>query len=585
MTLKLVDALKINAQNPPSLPQIERLNVALVCGFTPLHLQAFLSAELRMRFPAHHIEMATGLYDAIMGSLSDLRQQRFDAVALALEWPDLDARLGIRQLGEWSPGNLASIVERAQASLAHLRLLLDDVSRASPVAISLPTLPLPPLFFTAGWQASVYELRLRESLSTFAVDVARNSRARIISEQTLNALSPPSERLNVKSTWLAGFPYHTAHAATLARLLADVMQNPLPKKGLITDLDDTLWSGIVGDDGVRNISWDLDHHSQAHGLYQQFLRTLSEEGVLVGVASKNDPAVVEAAFARADLLLPRERVFPFEVGWGSKAQAVGRVLSMWNVNPESVVFVDDSPLELADVQAAHPTIECFRFPRQDGQAVYDLLVQLRNLFGRSAVSREDAIRLESLRTNVAARGAVGDSEGFPEALLEQAGAELTFDFGKDTRGARVLELVNKTNQFNLNGKRFTEVAWADSLQRGDAFLLTASYKDRFGALGKITVIAGRVVGAHIRIETWVLSCRAFARRIEHRCLRMLFDKFAAESVTFEYVETTRNTALTRFLTGMLKESPTPTVSLTAASFDAACPNLVHRVREIDGEGS
>jgi FkbH-like protein len=100
---------------------------------------------------------------------------------------------------------------------------------------------------------------------------------------------------------------------------------------VITDLDDTLWSGIVGDDGVESVSWDLDHHTQGHGLYQQLLGALSEAGVLVAIVSKNEPAVVDAAFAREDLLRRRERVFPLEVGWGSKADAVGRVLARWNV--------------------------------------------------------------------------------------------------------------------------------------------------------------------------------------------------------------------------------------------------------------
>ena len=580
--MKLVEALNINSQKPAHTAD-EVMAIALVCGFTPLHLQTFLKAEMRRLFPTRHIEIETGQYEDIIGTLKDLRTRLVDGVALVLEWPDLDPRLGTRQLGGWSPRNLTDIVDCAQAWLAQLRVLLEDVSQLSPVVVSLPTLPLPPLFFSAGWQAGLHELRLRECLWTFAADVARNPRIRVISEQRLNSSSPLSGRLDVRSNWLAGFPYHVAHASALAELLSRALQNPQPKKGLITDLDNTLWSGIVGDDGPQDVWWDLDHRAQAHGLYQQFLCTLAQEGVLVAVASKNDPDVVAEAFARTDILLPKENVFPCEVSWGSKAQAVSRVLDAWHVHPDSVIFVDDNPLELAEVKAAHPAIECLRFATGDPQGVYELIVHLRDSFGRSAVSYEDQIRLESLRSNPSVRTAGPDAEGFSEVLLEQANAELTFDFRKDVRDARALELINKTNQFNLNGQRFTEATWADYLDRNDTFLLTSTYKDRFGALGKIAVLAGRIErGQDVRVDTWVLSCRAFGRRIEHQCLRVLFEKFAADSIRFAYKATERNKPITRCLAELLRTAPSADAVLTASTFEASCPKLFHRVIETDG---
>ena len=172
-------------------------------------------------------------------------------------------------------------------------------------------------------------------------------------------------------------------------------------------------------------------------------KNLSEEGVLIGVASKNDPAILYDVSRRDDRLLPLKRVFPFEVSWGSKATAVSRVLSTWNVGPDSVVFVDDDPFELAEVQASHPQITCLRFPRQDPQAIYQLLVDLRDLFGRSKVSDEDQIRLESIRAGAALREVTGNAEGFSEALLEQADAEVTFSLEKDLGDTRALELLNK----------------------------------------------------------------------------------------------------------------------------------------------
>jgi len=583
--MKLIDALSIIQKRPG--PEVEQFRVALVCGFTPLHLQTYLHAELQQLFPAQRVELTPGVYGDIPGTLSALKRgelQNFagapvDALALVLEWSDIDARLGTRQLGGWGPGNLNSVVDHATTWLAQLQLLVAELSHSVPIALSLPSLPLPPLFFTAGQQAGYFELKLKEQLAAFAASIAH--RVRVLSEQRLDRDSPWTQRLSIKSEWASGFPYQLAHASALAHLLAQIIRNPLPKKGLITDLDNTLWNGIVGEVGAQEINWDLDHNSQAYGVYQQMLQTLSDEGVLIGVVSKNEPAVVEEAFRRDDLLLSRDKISLLDVSWGSKAKAVSQILGVWNVGGDSVVFVDDSPLELAEVKAAHPDLECIRFPEGDPEAIYELLVHLRDLFGKGIISEEDQLRQESIRNSATLRLASDDSEGFSEVLLEQAKAELIFSFRKDAEDSRAFELINKTNQFNLNGKRFTEAAWRNYLHEPNTFLLTASYKDRFGALGKIAVMAGRLENSEVFVDTWVMSCRAFARRIEHQCLSALFSRFAAPQITFDYVETPRNGPTARFFSDVLKESPESAVPISQISFAAACPKLFHRVVVLD----
>ena len=573
--MTLADALRLAAAGPPSATA-GTVSVALACGFTPMHLQTFLCAQLRLCYPERVVRIAGGLYDDIPGTLERCAEDRFDAVVLVLEWPDIDPRLGLRRLGGWSPRVSAEIVEHAAAALARCEQLVGAVAGRSPVVVSLPTLPLPPLFSTAGWQASVHELHLRERLSGFATAVAAQARVRVISTQTVDALSPLGDRLDVKSTFMSGFPYRTAHASWLAEILARAVHNPQPKKGLITDLDNTLWRGIVGDDGPAGVSWDLDHQSQAHGVYQQFLRALAEEGVLVGVASKNEPDVVDEAFAREDLLLTEEHVYPFAVSWGSKAHAVTRVLEAWNVHADSVVFVDDSPIELAEVAREHPGMECVLFPARDPRGIYETIARLRDLFGRAVVSEDDTLRVASLRSRAGTAAADG-TDGYSEAVLAQAQPHLTLDFRLDTTDARALELVNKTNQFNLNGRRFTEREWVEYLADPHAFLLTATYKDRFGPLGKIAVLAGRVDESHVRVATWVMSCRAFARRIEHQCVAHLFERFPGRALAFSYHQTPRNAPLARCLTELLGEAPGERPVLTPDRFAARCPALPHRV--------
>lgn len=573
--MKLLEALAI--ANKTSTNQADSRTFFLACGFTPLHLLTFLKAHLQLQFPDLKIEIATGVYGDLPGNLQRIPQAAAGA-AVVIEWPDLDSRLGIRQLGGWSPKVLPDILDSAASMLTRLEIAIAQIS--CPVALSLPSLPLPPLAFTAGWQAGGFELQLRERLARFAASIGAHPRVRLLNAQRLDRISAPVGRFDAKSELLTGFPFRQEHADMLAELLAALLRNPLPKKGLITDLDDTLWKGILGEVGVEGVSWDLEQHSQVHGLYQQFLGALADSGVLVGVASKNDPALVAQAFERADLLIPRDRLFPLEVHWSQKSQSVARILKTWHIAADSVIFVDDSPMELAEVQAAHPAIDCRLFPKTDPMAVFALLEDLRDQFGKPALSEEDQIRRDSLRSATVIEQASAADSNTLDDFLRQADALVTLDFRKNSGDTRAFELVNKTNQFNLNGRRYAESEWDCYLRREDTFIATVSYRDKFGPLGKIAVLLGRRPSAQpfLAIDAWVMSCRAFSRRIEHQCLRRLFEEFQAEELVFDFVGTPRNGPLVEFFAAFAP--PGPQFRLTKAVFDKACPALSHSVKEI-----
>lgn len=578
--MKLVEALKIISE--ASGKESEVLSVGLVCGFQPLHLSTFLQASLQRRFPERRVELISGLFGNIPGTLKDLSHRKLEAIALFLEWEDLDPRLGIRQVGD-TAGAIDDIIEQSRIRLLQLQALVHEAAALTRIIVSLPTLPLPPLFVNVGWETGGHELSLRQSLITFADAIGTRPNVRIVSEQRLNQLSALSDRLDVKAAWLAGFPYRNPHASTLAEIVSQLVQSPSPRKGLITDLDNTLWRGIVGEVGAAGVHWDLNNNGQAHALYQQFLRELAYEGVLIAAASKNERSVVTDAFSRSDMILPAKQLFPLEISWESKARAVTKILSQWNIGAESVVFVDDDQMELAEVQTVHPLITCLQFPQGDPQRVLELVVQLRDLFGKSSISEEDRLRLQSVRGNAALQMESTDAEGFSEALLERANAQVTFSLEKNPEDSRPLELINKTNQFNLNGRRLTVGDWRHYLDDTDTFLLTVSYKDRFGALGKIAVVLGRKSGSTLRVQHWVMSCRAFARRIEHQSLKFLFNKLDVDSLSFDYQPTSRNGPLTSFLIALLGVEPLTTVELSRNRFEAACPRLFHEVVETDHE--
>lgn len=576
-SVKLVEALEALKEVPG--PESPVLAIHLACGFTPLHMLTFLSAHLRREFPEHKISVETGLFGDLAGNLKRLEKAQHSTAAIIIEWADLDPRLGIRMLGGWGPRQLADIARNVREQAARLSHSLEAIAQLNGITLVLPTLPLPPVAFAPGWLLSAFESDLREVAAGMSSRLLRSPAIHIVSSQRLDRVSPYSARFDVKSEIGSGFPYSLSHADHLAGLMARVIRNPVAKKGLITDLDDTLWLGVLGEVNVEGISWDLDHHAQKHGLYQQMLASLSEAGTLLAVASKNDPALVEEAFRKVAPILARDRIFPLEVNWGPKSASVAKILQVWNLSADSVVFIDDSPLELAEVKDAHPEMECLLFPKGNDKEAYQLLDYLRDLFGKSSLSAEDGIRLDSIRASLTIAEAARPQGHTPEHFLREAEGKLTVSFVKLHPDPRALELINKTNQFNLNGKRHTESSWQQYLSDERAFLLLASYEDRFGPLGKIAVVAGRVDDDRLSLDHWVMSCRAFSRRIEHACLIHLFRKFAAEEATLDFLHTPRNGPFQDFLAGIVGVVPTGRFSIFKQQLLDHCPAIVLRIQE------
>jgi FkbH-like protein len=573
--MKLIEALKISQSPLPD--SLRQLRLFLLCGFTPLHLQTFLTAHLRCRMPDHAPEISTGLFGDLVGNIERLKSSEADVLAVALEWTDLDPRLGIRRLGGWRPEQLSDIALSAESAAQRIRRALEAASRDTTTILSLPTLPLPPAFATRPLQSASQELQLHRIVAQLGESLAGCPGIRMLSSQRLAEISAPGVRYDIKSDLLSGFPYTPGHASAMAELMACMVENRPPLKGLITDLDDTLWSGIVGEDGVDGISWNLDDHSQMHGVYQQFLSSLAASGVLIGVASKNDAGIVSQAFERPDLVLSKEDVFPFEVHWASKTESVRRILNTWNIAADAAVFIDDSPAEVAEVHAAFPELTCRRFPRDDTAAIWTLLHGLRDLFGKRIVTQEDSLRLRSIRDAAAWRDEKGASQTPSDDFLRSAEARISFEYGRSVADVRAFELVNKTNQFNLNGERYTEAEWREFLADPSAFLLTATYEDKYGALGKVAVLMGSIYTGHVQLRTWVMSCRAFSRRIEYQSLRYLFDELGAELISFQYAPTPRNGPLHDFLTSLASAPLDASVTLSKEDFSTRAPQLFHRV--------
>ena len=518
--------------------------VRLAVGFTPLSLQTFLEAHLGALLPTRRIEIEGGDYDDLLGTLLRAPAATLRGVLCAIEWADLDPRLSARSAAPHSLDVLDQIVQSSRQRA----VAIADAVIGSDLALRVvcpPSLPLLPIFPFRSTMLSRWEAQLAVIRSELVARLVAGG-VDVLSDDAIALDSPIGKRWSLKTELEFGFPYSVRHADCIASQLARALVPPDRRKGLIVDLDNTLWSGIIGDDGVAAVSWDLTSGSQQYALFQRLVNLLAETGIFVGVASKNDQQVAEAGLARADLLVSRERLFPVIAGWGPKSASIADIAKIWNVGLDSLVFVDDSAVERGEVADAKSGIEVLAFPADSVDELPLLLNRLRDLFGASTLSAEDMLRLQSMRANAALESEFQSTGEVREEFLAGLDATLTVAERTMADGQRAIQLINKTNQFNLNGRRWDAGEIAEFLSEGGR-LFTADYTDRYGRLGEISSLLVRLVGDTLEIRAWVLSCRAFGRRIEFQTLRGLLAQLAPAAVRFVVAGTGRNSVLLRTL--------------------------------------
>ena len=575
--MKLNEALGVVAR-ARGLPVAHHLFLA--CGFEALHLPTFLESHHLTRFPGGRLAVSTGLYGDLPGNVARAASSEASVAAVLIEWSDLDPRLGLRSSGPWSGEAEARIRSDSAGRLALLQEAILRLAERMPVVLLPPSIPFLLAGRTSGWQASGFELELERLLAGFVSAVGAVAAVKVVHPQRLAALSPPAARHDPGLELEAGFPFAIQHADAVAQAVLSLAFPAAPKKGLITDLDDTLWAGLVGEVGPGAVFWGQADHAQIHGLYQSVLRQLSEAGVLLAVATKNDPAVVESALAREDLIVGRDIFFPVYAGWGPKSAAVTAILAAWNVAAESVVFVDDSPMELEEVRRVHPEITGIALGGRDVRGSVAALHQLRDLFGRPALVAEDGLRRASVRAMAAFKNDLAghDLGSFVRGLGGRVVFERQPAPSPGGPNLRLLELINKTNQFNLNGVRVTEGEWLRFLGAPASLATAVSYRDRYGDLGIIGVIAGVLADDALTVKNWVLSCRAFSRQIEHHMLHYMVEQAAGRAVRLVYQKTDRNGPLQELLEKLdLRPGADGTVVISRQALERNAQQLPHEV--------
>lgn len=367
------------------------------------------------------------------------------------------------------------------------------------------------------------------------------------------------------ATYLAsGCPIAGTGLSAVAEALVGLLLAPPTGlfKVIASDADNTLWAGLVGEDGVDAVSAEPHGRAFRHFIYQGYLRRLKAAGILLAVISRNDEDLVRAPLAAGRMPLRADDFVAIRAGYGAKSEHLRALAASLNLGVDAIVFIDDNPVELAEVAAAVPGVACLAFPARDDE-LPAFLDRLARLFDRHQFTAEDAERTELYRRRLAAQPPA-ESAGLADFLK---GLAMLLTLRERTGGdaTRALQLINKTNQFNLNGIRLEEAEVATLLARGGR-LFTATLEDRTGSHGEILAC---LIEASGRVRALVMSCRVLQRRVEYAFLAWLLGRWEGPPLSFDFVATERNEPVRQFLADPAFTAGPAFCSLDGARFAAA----------------
>lgn len=340
----------------------------------------------------------------------------------------------------------------------------------------------------------------------------------------------------------------------LARVIAAALG--LSRKCLVLDLDNTLWGGVVGDDGPEGLQ--LGNGSSVGEAYLDFQRhlvRLARRGIVLAVCSKNDPKTAEDAFSNhPEMALRRADIACFVANWDDKASNLRYIARSLELGCDSFVFVDDNPAERDIVRRELPEVAVPELP--DDVALYPATISAAGYFESASFTREDTARSHSYAANAERRSmqeAATDLNGF----LRSLDMKLVVTGVGPLELPRATQLINKSNQFNLTTRRYTETQLSNAVADAGTIALCLRLVDRFGDNGLISVVIARpdstLAADELLIDSWLMSCRVLGRQVEVAALDVLRTRAARRGIgtlVGEYRPTSRNALVANHYAGL-----------------------------------
>ena len=316
------------------------------------------------------------------------------------------------------------------------------------------------------------------------------------------------------------------------------------KKCLVLDLDNTLWGGVLAEDGLEGIKLGGDYPGKAYHLWQEALLELSRSGVILAVCSKNNEAdVLEAWEKNPFMLLKKEHFAAWRINWADKASNIAELAGELNIGLDSLVFVDDNPSERELIRQALPMVEVPEFPAQPYLLPEFFKELVERYFRVYSLTAEDAQKAEQYKANALRAQAQQSFVDF-DAFLASLDIKISLEKANEFNIERIAQMTQKTNQFNLTGRRYTDSDIRAFLADGWK-IWCIGVADRFGDSG----ITGCAMVCGDTIDTFLLSCRILGKGIEKAFLLKLLSLLKEDGlkrVRAQYIPSAKNAQVQDF---------------------------------------
>lgn len=441
----------------------------------------------------------------------------------------------------------AVVEEKLDAEISRLREMWTGLRARHGCVIIQNNFELPDHRFLGNLDASnlrgrtSFVLRLNERIAEYARE---NASFFFVNDLNYLSASLGLGRWFDKNLWYQ-YRYALSHDAMplLAHSVASIVKSVFgkSKKCLVLDLDNTLWGGVIGDDGVDGVRMGAgDPIGEAYRDFQAYAKELKARGVLLAVCSKNEDDTAKSGFAHADAVLGMDDFSAFKASWGPKDRSIVAIAEELNIGLDSLVFIDDNPAEREIVRRNVPSVTV----PEVGEDITSFIDALErgSHFEPVGLSQEDTQRTEYYRANREREVLAGSAGNYDDYLRElDMVAEIT-EFSPASI-ERVVQLINKTNQFNLTTRRCT-LPEAQEWTESDRYVtLGGKLSDKFGPNGLITAMVGEIVEDELVVMIWVMSCRVFGRTMEHAMFDALVGACRTrgiERILGNYLPTKRN---------------------------------------------
>jgi FkbH-like protein len=505
----------------------------------PFRLALLSNSTIDMMVPAliasaarHGIllEIIQPSYDQVMQEVltpdSKINSSKPDAVLFALDYRALPLKL--------SPGDAEAASATVQGALGYLQALGDGIKANSKGLCIFQTFapPAEPLFGSLdralpGTMRSLIDTVNRElaayvlSSGDVLLDVAGLA-------ETVGLANWHNQQLwnlgkfSFSDEWIPLYGDHVARCVAAIRGKS--------KKVLVLDLDNTVWGGVIGDDGLEGIKIAQgDACGEAHLAVQRLALDLRQRGIVLAVSSKNTDAVAREPFEKhPEMLLKLEHIAVFQANWNDKATNIQAIAEELSLGLEAMVFLDDNPVERGLVRRLLPQVAVPELPEEPSG--YARTLAAAGYFEAVTFAHEDLKRAGYYLDN-ARRAQLQTKVGGVDAYLASLDMTITFQPFDAIGRARIVQLINKSNQYNLTTRRYTDPEILDAENDPEVFTLQVRLGDIFGDNGMISVVICRPSAAGVwDIDTWLMSCRVLGRKVEHMVLREIVEQARAAGI-------------------------------------------------------